>query len=695
MRACPVLLSAFLASLLALPSAPGFAQEEYEVHVKLKADSFRYDRRTRILTASGHVVLTVEDVVISADALLANLETGTVVAQGNVLLEVAGHSVAAVQLDFNLHTHLGVLTNAAADYTGPLVVGSIHLRAQRVEGDPSTFLSAKEAFLTTCNKPEACLHLTAEEISVFLNDKIVGRQVSVWAGRYKLFTLPYFLISLRERQATRIIPLVGYNEVEGWYVKTAYSYFVNDDQHGFLYGDWSERLGVGTGVEHFYRGGGGQGSAFVYRLADRQTGGADVRAVFNHLQQVSAETRVRLYLDSLDQSFVATPSTSTLFGALDLSRVTPESSTYAFSTLSSSSLGPTSFLTSRVVHSQMFSPQLQGEFVGDYSQSNSTMGTQAELSPRLTLRYFGLGYTASLVTETRVALGGTQIPGAATFGLERLPELTVALYPFRLGETSWSGQLEGGIGRFRETTVGLGGRRLDAGRADLQATVTGFIEVGSWSTLAVRAFTRQSWYSTGEARLHYGGRLDYTIPLTDSLATRFGYTGQAVQGSSPFVFDQIAGIISFADAQVLYQLPEFSFRATGSYDFQSHQVGNIVAQAFYVPFPAWTIGVAASYNVGAGRVDRVEAALDLRLSDEWRLEYIGAFDGVMQQLMHDRISLTRTLCDCLAVSVSYLGARNEIWLETWLTAFPWARGSLGIGGRGDLLFGQPIPFVRP
>ncbi len=694
LRACPVLLSALLASLLALPSAPGFAQEEPEVHVELKADSFRYDRRTRILTASGHVVLTVEDVVISADALIANLETGAVVAQGNVSLEVKGQSIAAEQLDFNVNTHFGVLTNAATDYTGPLVLGSIHLGAQRVEGDPSTFLRAKEAFLTTCNKPEACLHLTADEVSVFLNDKIVGRQVSVWAGIYELFTLPYFLISLRERQVTRVIPLVGYNDVEGWYVKTAYSYFVNDDQHGFLYGDGSERLGVGTGVEHFYRGGGGQGSAFVYRLADRQTGGADMRTVFNHLQQFDQNTKVRLYVDFLDQTFVATPSISTLFTALDVSTATPSSSTFVFSTSSNSSVGPTSTLTSRLVHSQVVTPELAGEAVVDFNRTSTVIGRHDELSPRLTLRYLRPGYTASLVAETRWDLSGGPLPSFASFTLERLPELTVALAPMRLGETSLVGQLEGGIARFRETTVGIGARTLDAGRLDLLATVSGLIELSPERALGVHFFARQNWYSTGDARLYYGGRVDHTIPLTDRLGATFGYARQIVQGDSPFVFDQILTTTSVADAGVVYQAPNLFLRATGSYDFLTRQAGNVVAQAVYLPRPAWNLGLAASYNVLAGRLDRLEATLDLRLSDEWQFQYIGAFDGIAQQVIHDQVSLTRIFCECLAVGLTYRGARNEIWLESWLTALPWARGRLGIGGRGNLLFDQPIPFIQ-
>ena len=88
------------------------------------------------------------------------------------------------------------------------------------------------------------------------------------------------------------------------------------------------------------------------------------------------------------------------------------------------------------------------------------------------------------------------------------------------------------------------------------------------------------------------------------------------------------------------------------------------------------------------------ASLDLRLSDEWQFQYIGAFEGITRRLTFDRVSVTRVFCDCMAVSLTYLGAQQEIWLEAWLTAIPWGRGRIGIGGRGQLLFDQPIPFLQ-
>jgi hypothetical protein len=250
------------------------------------------------------------------------------------------------------------------------------------------------------------------------------------------------------------------------------------------------------------------------------------------------------------------------------------------------------------------------------------------------------------------------------------------------------GEFSVGLARFRETTVGIGGRTLDAGRADAQVTISGGLPLAD-GIMGMRTFTRETWYATGDVRLFSGGRLEYARPITVGVEARIGYTGQTAIGASPFVFDQIVGTLSVADAQLSYRSETLLLEATGFYDIQSGLFGNVVGRAIYRPQPAWTIGVAGSYNVNVGRLDRVETALDLQFTNEWRFEYSGAWDALTQSVLNNRVSVTRTFCECLAASLTYLGFRNEVWLEVWLTAIPWGRGKIGIGAQGTLLFEQP------
>ncbi len=554
----PFILLAAAAAALTAPR-PAAAQETPDgLPVQIKADTFRYDRRTRVLTATGNVVLTYQEVAIRADALVANLESGDVTAEGHVFLEVAGQSVAADQLGYNLLTRFGTLANARASYTGPLVLGSVRLRAQRLEGIPDQTVTIRGGFLTTCDETDPVVHLTADEITVYLDDRIVGRRVSVWLAGRRLFTLPAFVIFLRERRESRLLPVLGYSEAEGIFVKTTYNYVLNAQHYGFVYGDWMERLGVGVGIEHLYRVGGAQGSALVYRLDNRQTGGVDLRAILNHSQSINPNLRLALYADFAQRSTLGGAPTSDFFGALDLNYTTPRSNTYLFATAATFAPGPFSVLSGRLAHAQALSPHLSVEAFLDLSRVESAAGTDDEAAPRLALLYYASGLTAALVTDLRWDLDGDRFPLDARYSLERLPELTLSLAPIGLGG-GVTLQVDGGLGRFRETTVGAGTAVLELERADAAITVSGPLPLGP-GTLGVRTLLRGSWYSNGAARLVYTGRLEYTWPLGAGVVGRLGYSGQGVSGTSPFVFDQISQTFSAADATLFYQAAGVSAR---------------------------------------------------------------------------------------------------------------------------------------
>lgn len=687
------ILCALAAAVLCVGAAAGPAGAQEDLPVQIRADAFRYDRRTRVLTATGNVFLSFEDIRIRADALVANLETGEVTAEGSVVLEAAGQTVTADLLSYNLNTRFGVLTSARTEYTGPLVLGPVRLRARRLEGIPDRFVTLKDGFVTTCDERDPVVHLTAREIAVFIGDKIVVRQATLWVAGRAVITLPSFVLFLRERRESQLTPVVGYTEAEGWFVKTSYNYFLNEDHYGFLYADAMERLGIGLGVEHLYRFRSGSGSALVYQLNNRRTAGTDLWAIFNHTQRLGPGLSMQLYGEYVRLASASGLSTSEIFATLDLFRSTARSSTLLFSTFSSISLGGQTALTGRLFHRQVLTASLFAEADLDFSRVQSSLGTDDEVFPRLTLGYAGPSFNAALVAETRWDVDRDTFTGDVPFMLERLPELTFALAPFRLGSGSFIAQVEGGLGRFRETLEG-GETIRDAYRADGLITFTGSVPLGA-GALSVRAFGRGSWYSTAQTRLFFGGRLEYARAWTPALETRLVYTGQSISGSSPFEFDRISGPAGLAEAEVFYRADRFAIQSGLSYDTVLGQFDKAAVQMAYFPRPGWTMALAATYDLKLGAIDRLEANVDVRIGLDWVFEYLGTYDRATGRIVHDRVTLTRIFCECLAVSLTYQAARDEIWLEAWLTAIPWGRGRIGIGRQGIVPFQLPSPSGGP
>jgi hypothetical protein len=675
-----------------VPTAPLGVHAQSDIPITLRADTFRYDRVTKILVAAGNVVITYQEVVIKADRLRANLDTNDVRAEGNVTIEVGGHQVRGAALDYNLATRQGRIEQAETEYKGPYVLGTVYVRAQAVEGTLGGPTVGRSAICTTCPGPDPLVSLTAGELSVYPNDKIVGRRVSVWIGGRRLVTWPYFIIYLREQRASRLLPVVGYSQTEGYFLKTFYSYAITPDHYGYLRLDLMDRLGVGYGAEHTYRLGSGNGTLFLYRLENKQTGGPDSRVVINHQQRLGDVT-ARLYTDYLARYSPVFPETS-VYGSLDAFMRTRVSSTTLYQSYSSVDLGVlrSSAYTARLIHAQQITPVLSAEVTGDISRSASVLGTDDELVSRLTLRYRGGGYLATLIADGRVDLDGDRYPFDPRFGVERLPELTVAVDPRLLLGTRLVYQAQVGLARFRETTfVGT----TDAVRADSTITLTGPLVQSDRGFLDLRTQLRGSSYSTGDVRGFVSGRLNYTRFLGAHWQTQVGMTYQDQVGQTPFSFDRTLGRISQADAAVTYRRPDLAISGTTSFDATTGTWAPAVVRAQYAPRPGWIIASAISYGLSRGALDRAELAFDLALNPRWQVGYYGYYDGSTGRVIHDRLAVTRIWDECLATAITYRGTTNEIWLETWLTALPWARGRVGIGPQGNILFDQPWFGPRP
>jgi hypothetical protein len=669
---------------------PAGAQEE--IPITLRAKSFRYDRNTKMLIATGDVVVVYQDVSIFADRLEADLGTNDVHAEGNVRVEVGQYRVRGHTLDYNLTTRQGRLTQSAAEYTGPFVLGIVSLRAEVIEGTPGKVMTARQAFCTTCEGPNPVVFLTAKEFTIYPNDKIVGRSVTVWIGGKRTVTWPYFVIYLRERRASRLTPVVGYSDLEGYYLKTFYSYALSDHHYGTLRLDLMERLGIGYGIEHSYRFGAAAGVVFLYLLDNKQLGGIDQRLVITHQQQWGDVT-ARLYADGVTRSSPLAPS-SDVFGALDLSWRTARSSTALYQTYGNFNFlgSTTTAYTARVIHTQQVSERLSAEFVGDGSRVTSFLGTDDEVFPRLTLRYRGSGYTASLVTEGRLDLDGGAFTADTRFVTERLPEVTVAGDPILLKGTRLVYQLQGGVGRFREVPlVGF----IEAVRTDLSATVSGPLLETDRDALILRMTLRGSHYSTGDVRGFASGRVDFTRVFDESLTGQVGYTLQSQAGRTPFLFDTLVGAIGQADATLAYRRPNVLVTAQAAFDNVTGTWLPAIVRAQWAPREKWAIAAALQYDAALGVLSRGELFLDVTLDPRWQIAYYGFYDGFTGRFFHDRLTVARTWADCLVTAVTYRGLTQEVWLETWLTAVPWARGQVGIGSQGQVLFTQPWLGTAP
>lgn len=698
-RAARRLALLVLAALVSLPAvATSYARET--VPVQVKADYIREDRARNMLYARGSVALSYLDLVLKADEILLNLEDLDLVARGDVTLSEGGQVVTATQLTYNLRTRFGSLDVAETRWRDPLVLDPIHIRAQRLEGNINQRICLRTGEVTTCdlNDPRTPYKFTAEQIDLIPQDKVILRNTSLYLFGRKVLTLPVVVIFLRGPRQPRFLPIIGYSEPEGFFIKTTTTYFINDDNFGFVYADWMEKLGVGLGVEHMLKTARDEGNYFLYVLGNRQTAGQDYRVRLQHRRRFDAGLSAGVLLDYYRRQPGDGAFTSNLYATLDALYTDAVQNANLFTSYTGAETAQRSSdaLSTRLLYTRQIAPGLTARLQLPYSQTRTDAGTDLETTPRLDLTYSGRGYSLQLVAEHRFDPDGDAYTGDRLFTVSRLPELTYSGFPqtFQLGRVRLSHQLLGGLAYFQEEVPGLEGgvARTAALRFDVQSLLTGSYAFGPRTSADLRLSARGSYYSGGEARGIFAGTLGLFHQATESLSTRLTYNYKDNAGTTPFQFDRDISRLHNAQLQITYRRPHVTAELTGGYDLLTSRASPLVLRADWLPRPNWTVAAAATYDLTTSTLATAEASLRVRLSDQWDVAYRTIYNPPTGSLLHDLIQVNY-LQDCWVMSATYVGSRQEFWLEVRLTAFPQARGGIGLGQTG-LLFTQPfLPAV--
>lgn len=676
-------LAATLVGALVAGGASG--ADAQDVPVTIRAERFQVDHTGGVLEASGSVVVTAGDVVVRADRLRLDLRVNEIGAEGNVVIEAAGQRVRGRALVYRLLTREGRLDEAETQVGGPPIHGVVSLRARRVEGTMGGATRARDVVCTTCEGPTPFVQLTAREMQLFPNDRLVGRGVRVMIAGRTVFTWPYFTIFLRRQQASRLFPVAGYSPLEGFYLKTFAPYSLSQHQYGHVRLDLMERLGVGIGVEHTYRLAHGGGVAFLYHLFNTQLGGAEGRILLSHEQRVGDVT-LRLYADHVGRAARLALSTSR-YVSLDADHRGPRSATVLhqhYTGVAAPGFGADAYVA-RFVHLHGLTSSLWAELALDVTRLTGPGGSDDDLAPRLVLSYRGSDYTLALIGEGRIDADGDTFTRDARLGVERLPELTVSLdpRPLRHGLVY---QLTASAGRFREAqALGV----VAASRGEVAALLTGSPVLSDRASLTLHAEARAAVYSTGAFRGTVTGQVNYVWSLDDAWHVQVWAALQDSAGASPFVFDQPFPRSTVLSGELVYRTPSLQAAVVAGYDAAGGRPLPVVARAQYAPRRDWLLAAALLHDPTVGRLARAELAFDIRPGPAWQVSYYGVYDGGSGRVFHDRIAVTRIWQECLATALTYRGTSNEVWLEAWLVAIPWARGRVGVGSQGNLLFEQP------
>jgi hypothetical protein len=578
-----------------------------------------------------------------------------------------------------------ILLRLKGELTGEGIKGKVYYQGEKMENFPET-VEITEGSFTTCELEEPHYRIVAKEMIIYPKDKIIARNISWYEGKIKIITLPYFLIFLDRKTQLPILPKIGQNSKDGWFVKTNFNYYIDEKSYGTLYINWLEKKGIGTGVEHTWEIGSqnnpGETSLYLYQIKEKDSGKINLTGKIKYGQEFEEDLKTQVTLNySGSKAAGGELLSNSLKSQFTLEKQGEEyklkiSGKYNFS---GTGLGQEDLSINgniKVNHNYTFNDKLSSALTLVYTDKNPASQEVAdlELKPKWELKYKGKGYTLNLTTEKRFDLDGDDYTGENISKIiNRLPEFIFKKSSTVIGDTKITYNINASIGHFYEAAT-----EEDNWRGEYIINVKRPFDLGKYLTLTPSGIFRQDVYLTGEARYLVGGKVDLKAVYNPYISSTLSYSYNKSVGPTPFNFDYIAPLTNTVSGKLTLKPTEkVKLDLSTNYNFVTESFGKLVAKVEYKPKDDWKMNFSSSYNLNTKEwTKKINSTLDLQLSEDWRIKYKGVVDLDDFKLTKSVIGITRDL-HCRELTINYKQATKSIWVEFYIKAFPTEKITLG------------------
>jgi hypothetical protein len=585
----------------------------------------------QVLTFRGPVRVTYGDYVVTSDAATYREGPRIIEFTGHVTLQSPGETATGDAMSLNLRTREWRVrqgrTELAPERLQQGILSPLYLRSAQIAGAPGA-VELGESAATTCDLPDPHYEIRARLIRVYPGDRLVAKGATLYLLGRRVLPLYDVVIPLRDiYRRGALLPEVGRSDTEGYFLKYARPYRASGND-GLLKLDLLSKRGIGMGVDQAYRLFGGAGSILLYNIIPKPGVPQETSGHLQHRQQWGTLTGTfeTDYRHSA-YTYAVAPNTETTSLNTDVNLVNqvPGGPTTSLGIHQSRDTSGTSFsnLATNFSHSQQFTPTLAGDFGLDYLTSRITGGSDTgQLNSRLELRKRAGALDMTLAANDSTQFG-TQTGGF--FGIERLPELTLAMDTFRFEHgrlaQSLPARLSLSLGDFHE---GQGPISVNQPRALIDFSIQNKQWYSGDSAFRLSAGFRQAFYGDGGAQYVVSGNPSFDWALGRESSLIFNYFYQNPAGFTPFRFDFPYRLNRLESTLELRKGDRLGLGIRTGYDFDADRRfrwQNVTVHARWMPTRTSLFTLATSYNPNP---------LDLPAGSAFRQEHLQTVIGELR-----------------------------------------------------------------
>lgn len=591
---------------------------------------------------------------VLADRVVGNKETEIFTCSGDVRIigedsTVVGESVT---VDFKNRTFFATYGKAQI---------KPNLLQNKVQGD--VFMSGKQAYgssrkmfgieslFTTCDLEEPHFHFDSESSTIEPKREAILKKVKINVLGHNIITLPILWIPLGDR-SYKYLPQVGQSPDEGYYIKNTYGFPMRGDDRGAVRLDYMSKLGVGLGLNYYYRNKNMNGIAKIYRVF----GDANTTTISNQHEQRLGWANLTVDNDIQQNNYLTAPGTTITNTRAQLRF--PKYTTISFNQQgqTSAAIGAQPAYNS---YNQTFTINDSRQWGKTSTSFDMTMnrsgGSSGYSRQTVDVRFNGSQDVKqgviSLDYQRTIPVGEVQnfFPGS-----DRTPVLsfrtdssklfgpnTLKTLPFRT---------ELSIGEFLDPILK---QRISRSMFDLSFN-RATRDKGNWRWDFNGNF-RQNMYSddTAQYRLTFGNGLSYSLGQKLSLNLRYSYLRPF--GYSPLAIDR-TGQTNVATADFSWQKnSKSSFGIQTGYDFIRGDTGDVAWQQ---------IGIRTEYKLGNSFNLRTLSSYDtfqqswsnIRIDSTWQTPTLSATFGARFDAIQHKWSNFNAYIDGIQSGKTRIGA---------------------------------------
>ncbi len=556
--------------------------------------------------------------------------------------------------------------------------GKLHFKADSLVTKPDGVTHGEHAYFTTCENPHAGYHVEARQIDITPGDKLVAHKVTIFLGPTAILYLPLLVIPLLEvadpRRQASFLPLVGYDQAEGFWIKLKIGFGTTNTYYGYYRVEYYTKRGLGLGYTAYIGAKDAHRYTTIdsYTIDDRTQDARLTNVTINDVETFSKRLRAQ-------------------FGVQYESDFGPDLPIPPSIDISGSIIHQTGTISSE---NFQFQRQMQGTVSDTFSLGfidSLTLSQYIQQQIALTYsRFLGSGEasdTFQIQTNTHISTKGADYNfvydktdySSNPFGYDRVPELQI-LPHFDYGGFKYAPQIQFTLGEYSEPQ-----NHFSTSRFQGQLAEAFYAKVFGDSDFSANYNITQDYYGTGDEKAFDQQSASLNTPIGQHLINSINYNEQHPIGPAdvPFqLFDNLSpGSHSAQDTLRFYNKDVYSFSISDGTDFD-REAQSVSYQLNYRPSLKSYIVIGGYFQPGPGNgfgETNVQAITPFGRDTE--LEVTTNVDWHNHNRLEDKtLIFSRTVDECYNMQLTYNQDLKTVSFNITILAFPGQGLGVGLGG---------------